>query len=81
MALRVHRAAIPQREPAANNPVDEPESDEDERQPRDKQAETSMTKMKSTHSRDPQQAEPEHPGICHRKCDSSQVPRTSLRFT
>src|SRR5438132_4458557 len=57
--LRVHRPAIPQCQPTTNDPVDEPESNETERQPRDEQADPQGYDNKEQAERHPQQAEPE----------------------
>ena len=57
--LRVHRAAVAQRHPAANDPVDEPESHERHRQPGDEDADAERDDDEEHAERDPQQPEPE----------------------
>src|SRR6185295_5259341 len=58
-SLRIHRPAVAQRQPAADDPVDEPEADDAERQPRDQDADAEGRDDKEHAERDPEQAEPE----------------------
>ena len=75
-----HRPAIVQRQPASGDAVDEPEADDAQGQPGDEDADAERDddeqRAQATHSRPNQNVR-----ICQRKCDSSQVPRASLRFT
>src|SRR5262249_8775317 len=57
--LCVHRSAIVQPEPAARDPIDEPEPDHAERQPGDEQADAERGHDEERAERYPQQPEPE----------------------
>src|SRR5258707_14924659 len=55
----VHRPVIQQPEPAAGDPVDEPEPDDAERDPRDEEADAERGDDEQHAQPDPQRAEPE----------------------
>ena len=57
--LHVHRAAVQEPEPAARDPVDEPDADDAERQPGDEHADAEGEDDEQHAERHPQQAEPE----------------------
>ena len=67
------------RNPAARDSVNEPASHQRDRQPRDEDTDTEGHDDEHDAHRDPEQPEP-NVRICHRKCESTHVPRASPRL-
>ena len=75
-----HRLPAAQRHPASHDAVDEPEGHHPEREPDNHQTDPERENHEQHTGRHPRSPN-QNVRICQRKCDSSQLPCASLRFT